>query len=265
MSSNDVTATLGIGRAVTAAPAEADRAKIRELAAQFESMLMAQMLREMKQAMTPDAENQGLGGQMMGDTITTELAMALGRSGALGLSELVGAALARLDGDASVGGPAGPATDATAAPPAFVPVAPALAPTLAPVAGVTSPYGWRADPIHGQHRFHAGLDLRAAYGQDVHAATDGVVKFAGEQPGYGLVVVVSHDSGLETRYAHLSATEVAQGQPVRAGDLIARSGNSGRSTGAHLHFEVRHHGRPVDPGQVSGLAPVVGRLGTASD
>jgi murein DD-endopeptidase MepM/ murein hydrolase activator NlpD len=115
------------------------------------------------------------------------------------------------------------------------------------------------DPLHGQHRFHAGLDLRAAYGQDVRAATEGVVTFAGEQAGYGLVVVVSHGSGLETRYAHLSSAEVAQGERVRAGDVIARSGNSGRTTGPHLHFEVRHHGQPVDPGRVAGLGPVVGR------
>ncbi|MEZ5284192.1 MAG: M23 family metallopeptidase [Vicinamibacterales bacterium] len=80
-------------------------------------------------------------------------------------------------------------------------------------------------------RFHAGLDLRAATGQDVHAATDGVVTFAGEQSGYGLVVVVSHGSGLETRYAHLSSADVAEGDRVDAGAVIARSGNSGRSTG----------------------------------
>ena len=256
MSTGDVTATQGIGRVGGPAPADAERATIRELAAQFESMLLAQMLREMKQAMTPDAEDEGLGGQMMGDTMTTELALALGRSGSLGLSALVGSSLERVDAMHSNPGPAVMAVDDVAP---LSPVVPAPVTERPPMhtAAVTSPYGWRADPLHGQHRFHAGLDLRAAYGQDVRAATDGVVTFAGEQSGYGLVVVVSHGSGLETRYAHLSSADVAQGDRVSAGDVIARSGNSGRTTGPHLHFEVRDHGQPVDPGRVTGLGPVV--------
>jgi murein DD-endopeptidase MepM/ murein hydrolase activator NlpD len=147
-------------------------------------------------------------------------------------------------------------TDATVAPKA-------AAVTRAAV--VTSQFGWRTDPLGGGHKFHAGQDLRAAYGQDVRAATDGVVTFAGEKPGYGLVVVVSHGSGLETRYAHLSATEVAQGDRILGGDLIARSGQSGRATGPHLHFEVRQDGRPVDPAQVAGLLPAIGARGMSAD
>ncbi len=96
-------------------------------------------------------------------------------------------------------------------------------------------------------KFHNGTDLRVAYGSEVRAAAPGVVVAAGDRPGYGLTVIVDHGAGRETRYAHLSAIDVAPGDPVGGGQLIARSGNSGRTTGAHLHFEAREYGRPVDP------------------
>jgi murein DD-endopeptidase MepM/ murein hydrolase activator NlpD len=219
---------------------------------------MAQMLREMKQAMTPEAEDQGLGGQMMGDTVTQELALALGKSGTLGVSELVATALARLDTDAGTPLVAPVSTPDSGA--VAIPTIAAAPESASSAAAVTSQYGWRVDPLNGQHRFHAGLDLRAAYGQDVRASSGGVVTFAGEKPGYGLVIVVSHESGLETRYAHLSSIHVTAGGRVEPGEVIARSGNSGRATGPHLHFEVRQDGRPVDPGLVAGLMPAVGPI-----
>jgi murein DD-endopeptidase MepM/ murein hydrolase activator NlpD len=276
MSVNDVTASAAIGR--TGQPGTAgdpDRTKVRQLAEQFESMLMAQMLRAMKQAMTPEAEeDHGLGGSMMGDTLTQELALALGRSGSLGLSSFMTTALERLEGAGAEPSPVTvPATAIPAAvslPAASVAALPVPAAAATPlearsVPDVTSPYGWRQDPLNGQHRFHAGLDLRAAYGQEVRAATEGTVTFAGEARGYGLVVVVRHESGLETRYAHLSAADVAEGTKVEAGQVIARSGNSGRVTGPHLHFEVRQDGRPVDPGLVAGLMPSVGPAPKAAE
>lgn len=259
MDIHDVTTATGLGRsgAVATTPADAERAKVRSLAEQFESMLLAQMLREMKQAMAPDSDDQGLGGSLIGDTITSELASALGRSHPLGLSALLESAFERNGTEAATatGSPAPadvPAVVAAAAPAAVA--SPARSAESAPV---TSRYGWRTDPLNGQPRFHAGVDLRAAYGQDVRAATDGVVTFAGEKPGYGLVVVVSHGSGLETRYAHLSSTTVTEGTSVDAGTIIARSGTSGRATGPHLHFEVRQDGQAVDPALVAGLVPTV--------
>ncbi|MCC7034600.1 MAG: peptidoglycan DD-metalloendopeptidase family protein [Acidobacteria bacterium] len=255
-----VTAGQGIERVGGPASTDGDRVKIRALAEQFESMLLAQMLEDMKRAMTPDAETQGLGGQIMGDAMTSELALSLGRSGGLGLSELLATALARIgstpDAEPSSPGavawPTGVAGRAAPGPATTVP-----GPTP-PTAEVTSEFGWRVDPLNGQPRFHAGLDLRAAYGQEVRSATGGTVTFAGEKPGYGTVVVVSHGSGLETRYAHLSSLEVTEGSQVRAGEVLARSGASGRATGPHLHFEVRRHGHPVDPALVASLMPAVG-------
>ena len=103
-----------------------------------------------------------------------------------------------------------------------------------------------------------------AYGEDVRAAAGGVVRFAGEQGGYGLMVVVDHGDGIETRYAHLSSADVRVGTAVEAGQTIARSGRSGRTTGPHLHFEVRRAGQPVSPDSVTGLIGVVGVAGLDS-
>jgi murein DD-endopeptidase MepM/ murein hydrolase activator NlpD len=114
--------------------------------------------------------------------------------------------------------------------------------------GVTSEFGWRTDPLTGQARFHRGVDLRAAYGQDVQATGYGRVVVSGEQGGYGNTVVIEHADGTRTRFAHLSATLVDAGATVAPGQLIGRVGSSGRSTGAHLHFEViGADGKPLDP------------------
>ena len=111
---------------------------------------------------------------------------------------------------------------------------------------VTSKFGWRADPFTGRAQFHAGTDIRLAYGHDVQAVAPGTVKSVGERSGYGLTVVIDHGKGLETRYAHLSQASVKAGDVVDSGQVVARSGNSGRSTGPHLHLEARQNGRAVE-------------------
>jgi murein DD-endopeptidase MepM/ murein hydrolase activator NlpD len=112
---------------------------------------------------------------------------------------------------------------------------------------VTSGFGWRRDPIDGRVRFHKGIDLHAAYGVPVTTPAAGRVVFAGTHGGYGMTVVVEHPGGVRTRYAHLSLAEVSEGDEVRAGQVIGRTGQSGRATGPHLHFEVLAGGEPVDP------------------
>ena len=112
---------------------------------------------------------------------------------------------------------------------------------------VSSSYGWRKDPIDGQTKFHKGVDLAMPVGHDVPAARKGEVAFAGEVNGYGLTVVVRHDDQTATRYAHLSQILVNPGDTVSAGQTIALSGSSGKSTGPHLHFEVIEAGQSVDP------------------
>ena len=104
-----------------------------------------------------------------------------------------------------------------------------------------------AGPAHRRNRFHQGVDIAVAYGHDVKAAADGIVSFAGVQNGYGNTVVIDHEGGRQTRYAHLSQELVRAGDVVSEGQVLGKSGNSGRSTGPHLHFEMLMNGRPVDP------------------
>lgn len=111
----------------------------------------------------------------------------------------------------------------------------------------TSGYGLRRDPKTGGRRMHKGVDFAAPLGTDLHATADGVVKKAGWQSGYGRLVVIQHDFGIETRYAHLSKIRVKQGQRVSRGDHIGDMGASGRVTGVHLHYEVRVGGKSVNP------------------
>jgi len=96
-------------------------------------------------------------------------------------------------------------------------------------------------------RTHSGIDLAAAYGSPVVASANGTVEVAGWQGGYGLLVELDHGGGVETRYGHLSKLAVQPGQQVKRGDLVGFVGSTGRSTGAHLHYEVRENGRAVDP------------------
>lgn len=124
------------------------------------------------------------------------------------------------------------------------------APVHMPIAGSfrqSSSFGNRKDPFTGRLAFHAGLDFAAASGTAVLSAGEGAVSFAGRQAGYGNVVEISHADGLVTRYAHLSAILVSKGQEVQTGTPIARVGSTGRSTGPHLHFEVRRADAPLDP------------------
>lgn len=117
---------------------------------------------------------------------------------------------------------------------------------------ISSDYGWRKDPFTGKQEIHEGLDIGTWYNTPVLATADGVVKFVGRNGGYGLLVVLKHDYGYETRYAHLNKLLVKKGQKVSRGDKIALSGNSGRSNGPHLHYEVRVNNIPQNPRQYIG-------------
>lgn len=111
----------------------------------------------------------------------------------------------------------------------------------------TSSYGMRNDPKNGSRRMHEGTDFAASYGTPIYATADGVVIHAGWLAGYGRLVKIRHEFGIETRYAHLSQIRVKEGERVSRGDRIGDMGNSGRSTGTHLHYEVRIGGEPVNP------------------
>lgn len=273
-------ASRGAGSAV-------ERQQLAQLAAEFESMLVLQMIKTMRQSMLDeDAEGEGLGADTFSSTIDTELSRTLALHGGVGLQQYMMDAWDRQQGGAGETAAARPVPGAAVGMPVNLParasidvvaaVASASRPSHAPdpsgtagltglaatatshdtsrigleIAGrVSSAYGWRGDPLHGRTKFHGGIDLAARYGTEVPAAADGTVVSAGEQGGYGLTVVVKHRDGFQTRYAHLSAIDVREGDPVSKGALLGRVGSTGRSTGPHLHFEVLQGGERIDPGQ----------------
>ena len=248
---------------------EARRSQLARLAHEFEAMFLSEMLRGMRSSMLTESDEQGLGKATMTDTFDSELGLSLSKSGGFGLANLMLQALDRQGLGQAPAPPTAPAAALTAysapVPPATHQVPATLttpeeqgaggsvldgvsAVPLAAVAPgpVTSPFGWRADPFTGKAQFHAGTDVRMAYGHEVQAVAQGRVQSVTERQGYGLTVVIDHGNGLETRYAHLSGADVREGDIVEAGQVVARSGNSGRSTGPHLHLEARQHGQAVE-------------------
>jgi murein DD-endopeptidase MepM/ murein hydrolase activator NlpD len=295
-------------KAGSADSASAQREQVKTVAAQFESMLLLQMLKEMRQSGSWDEESEGdgdtLGAESFFETLDAELANHLSKVRGFGLSQqLVNALggsdqgqngvrtgsergqtmstgrlrdLGRIAKAESLSGspiaevahrPAAAAADVAhlaasigadlahpAAPGAAGDVAAAVSVpgrtesiSVNPGGEVTSEFGWRRDPFTGRAKFHRGIDVRAAYGEDIQTAGAGRVVFSGTQRGYGTTVIVQHADGVKTRYAHLSATLVSAGDEVQAGQVLGRAGRSGRATGTHLHFEVIADGKHVDP------------------
>ncbi len=132
-------------------------------------------------------------------------------------------------------------------------------PQVVPAANqsITSSFGYRRDPFNGSGAMHKGIDFRGPMGSSIYAAAKGTVAFAGRRGGYGKVVEINHGNGLMTRYAHLSRIDVTVGQSIDAGVTLGGLGSTGRSTGPHLHFEVRIDGRAVNPRPFLETAPDV--------
>lgn len=127
----------------------------------------------------------------------------------------------------------------------------------ASVENITSGFGYRRDPFNGRGAMHAGIDFKGALGSPIFAAAEGRVTFAGWKSGYGQAIEITHANGMMTRYAHLSRIDVTLGQRVAAGGTIGGLGSTGRSTGPHLHFEVRINGSAVNPRPFLEAAPDV--------
>ena len=261
---------------------DAQREQLKRIAAEFESMLLVQVLKDMRRSGSWEEEGEaaGLGAESLFETLDVELASHLARVKGLGLGKQLEEAFDRMHATPQIAADKALATAvadpqvrpaATNAPngvTAALKVAAdvagaapkAVVQLVRPVAGVvTSAFGWRNHPITGEMKFHQGVDLRAAYGQDVQAAAAGRVVFSGEQGAYGSTVVVQHADGTKTRYAHLSARLVDKGDQIAAGEPLGRAGRSGRATGTHLHFEViAADGRRLAPDQwIDGKPAVV--------
>ncbi len=267
--------------------ARSQRDQLAHIAQEFESMLLGQVLREMRKSGSWEGDEDkgefaGFGNESFMESLDSQLATHLASVKGLGLSAQLLESFDRLAGSpTSTHGPTmptGPMMPTGATPPmsglrtvgagetatgvsGTAPVSGGAADPLPPVQAldderrvqpvsttVTSGFGWRSDPFTGQAKFHRGMDLQAAYGQDVQAAASGTVVFSGEQKGYGTTVVLEHADGSRSRYAHLSGATVAAGTAVEAGQVVGRAGRSGRATGTHLHFEVTGaDGRPMAP------------------
>ena len=274
---------LDTARALAEAPTPAaERAKVAELSQQFEAMLMLQMVQQMRKSLLDESEEpEGFGGSTMQETFDSEFSRFLAQSGGVGLGDLMARTLdarartatpdpaaaaahpAAYDlhttapglplGASAVGAGGGRFTDRVDVP------ASVDLPLSTPV---TSAYGWRSDPFTGEAKFHRGVDLRASYGTEVPAAMGGTVVSAGERGTYGNLVVVRDGQGVETRYAHLSAMLVKEGDAIESGTPIGRVGSTGRSAAPHLHFEVLVNGERLDPAR---WASHVGRGPLKSD
>jgi murein DD-endopeptidase MepM/ murein hydrolase activator NlpD len=247
---------------------------VETLAQEFEAMFLLQVVRQMRQALLETEEpDAGLGSETMTDTFDVEFARYLSAAGGIGLAASMARSLP--GGNAAPSAGAGETVDVGSATRRVTrtPAAPSAAAAFAgaasgPVAGgagarlplpldapVSSGFGWRTDPFAGTPRFHGGIDFKAAYGRDVPTAAPGRVVYAGDQGGYGQTVVVEHESGYRTRYAHLSAVTVVAGQQLADGAVVGRVGQSGRATGPHLHFEVTRDGRRLDPAEIARARP----------
>jgi murein DD-endopeptidase MepM/ murein hydrolase activator NlpD len=217
--------------------AAAERLKLQRLASEFEAMLLNQMLREMREAgrWEENGEHDTFGAMPLFELIDAELASHLSKAQGLGVAREMLDAFDRSAGNTAASGAIGSVTPAGPSPENRPP-------------DVTSPFGWRLDPFTGETRFHRGVDLKAAYGEDVAARSPGRAVSAGSEGSYGTTVVLEHADGSRTRFAHLSVTLVRPGDWVESGQTIGRAGSSGRATGPHLHLErLDRNGRPLDP------------------
>jgi murein DD-endopeptidase MepM/ murein hydrolase activator NlpD len=219
---------------------------VRLLAQQFESLLLGQMLRDM-QPKSSGEEGAGFGGALS-ETIYSELATVLTKSGGIGLATSLEDAMARTT-------PGAEPTDAIVGGLPTLPTLRQHSPWLpgAPIAlgldpdRISSAYGVRRDPISGASKMHQGVDIPMATGEDVRSLQGGTVTESQTRGGYGQTIVVDHGDGVTTRYAHLSARHVQVGDTVAAGQVVGLAGQTGRATGPHLHLEVRENGVAIDP------------------
>lgn len=115
---------------------------------------------------------------------------------------------------------------------------------------LSSPFGKRTDPFNGKQKWHSGIDFAGPDGGEIISVADGIVSFAGRKSGYGLLIEVTHADGYATRYAHNKENLVSVGDQVVAGEVLARIGNTGRSTGPHVHFELLKNGKKINPWKV---------------
>jgi murein DD-endopeptidase MepM/ murein hydrolase activator NlpD len=228
-----------------AQPSAGDANQRRKIAQEFTSFLYLEVLKAMRAATAQDgaAEGDSLSRDMYTAMMDAEVARLAAQRDSTGFSQAVEKSLERAIVSPN---PAGGAKTSAALPSAESRHDPVS--LQAPASGViSSGFGTRADPLTGSNMFHRGVDIAAPAGAPISAAANGRVVFSGWAAGYGNLVEIDHGDGWVTRYGHNSTNLVAAGDIVAAGQQIASVGQTGRATGDHLHFEVRHDGKPISP------------------
>jgi murein DD-endopeptidase MepM/ murein hydrolase activator NlpD len=222
-----------------------DPEAIKAAAKEIESLFAYELVKAMRATSSTGSDNS-LGKDVYMGMFDMELSKLLAERG-LGLQDVLLRGLNRNNYGQNVKSMTTPLTDKKQS------INPDLAqrPSALPVDGiVSSPFGMRKHPVHGDVRFHHGLDIAAPDGTDIFPVRNGKVIFSGQQPGYGNVVVVDHGDGFISKYAHNKVNMVQEGEDVDFNTIIGQVGSTGTSTGPHLHFEVRYQGNPVNPVQM---------------
>lgn len=238
-------------KAVRGLPDEKFESELKAASQEFEAVFIAYLLKVMRDTI----EESGLMDGGFGKSIYTELfdqevSLTIARRGMLGISGLLYQNLS--SGTESSRDPAfesqGPAYSGIAKPNQLRGYGSEIPDIQLPVQGpISSSFGPREDPFSHQLKLHKGIDIAAFEGTKVIAALPGRIVYAGYEKGYGKTVLVQHTRGIQTRYGHLGAINVKEGDLISSGDVLGVVGTTGRSTGPHLHFEVMRSGRHVDP------------------
>ncbi len=232
--------------------ADADEAAARK----FEAWMVALLSKQMRETVKEGPWSEGAMGTFA-ELFDQEVGERVAETGGFGLqAQLIGSLQARrlaAGGETAQASASAPVAKARAAGSA---AGHAVGEAVGEAVRVTSAFGARKDPFTGEAKAHRGVDYGAPAGTPIRAAAAGVVRFSGARGSYGNVVIVTHPDGAETRYAHCRDLGVRAGDVVEAGQTIATVGSTGRSTGPHLHFEVRRNGAALDPASWGGLRPI---------
>jgi murein DD-endopeptidase MepM/ murein hydrolase activator NlpD len=214
--------------------------KLRKACKEFESVFTYELLKSMRRTVEKcDLFHGGQGEEMYESLLDQELSKTMAGVGARSLANILYLQLKKEGGAKIMEGSESMEPTQLERP---------AAPLNAAQGGtVSSSFGWRKDPFSGENRFHYGVDFAASEGTPVRAPMPGKVLLAGYRQGYGNLVLLDHGQGLTTLYAHNREITVSEGDWVQQGAPLAKVGSTGRSTGPHLHFEVRQDGRQLDP------------------
>jgi len=215
-------------------PADEKDKKLKEACKQFESVFTYEMLKSMRSSIQKcDLFSGGQAEEVYQSMLDQELSKNMAGKGSNSIANILYQELSQID-KMNENADTGSSNDTS------LPVWPLET-------RISSSYGLRKDPLSGERKFHEGIDLAAKEGTDVRAAMAGKVQITDDQTGYGKIVVLDHGHGFTTLYAHNSDILVKAGDWVTKGSTIAKVGSTGRSTGPHLHFEVRRDGKKLDP------------------